>query len=379
MANVFRLPSVSGYIVGGLLIGVSFLNIITPTDVSNLGIINEIALAAIAFSIGNEFLLKSIKKMGKNVLIIASAEVFGAVAVVFIVTYFIFKQSFEFSLVIASMSAATAPAGLLMVIRELRAKGPLVKTILPVVAIDDALGIMVFGVCLSIAKITSAGGSFSILKIILNPLMEIVGSLILGFILGFLLSYLASKSKDRDELLCIVVGFILGGTGIANVLNLSSLLTCMAMGGALVNLMQNSNRVFKLVSEFTSPIYILFFTLAGASLNLGVLSKVGLLGIGYILARAAGKIVGATLGAKYVKAEEKVVKYIGMSLLTQGGISIGLSMIVSKELPQFSESIITIILFSVLIYEIAGPILAKIAIQRAGEEDGELRKLKTES
>lgn len=374
VANKFRLPSVSGYIVGGLLIGVSFANIIRPEDVSSLSVINEIALAAIAFSIGNEFLWKDIKKMGKNVLVIAVAEVIGAVALVFLVTYFIFNQSFEFSLVIASMSAATAPAGLLMVIRELRAKGPLVNTILPVVAIDDALGIMVFGVCLSIAKITSGTGTFSILRIIMNPLIEILGSMILGFVLGFILSYLASKSKNRNELLCMVVGFILGGTGIANVLNVSALLTCMTMGGVLVNLMHNSNRVFKLVSDFTSPIYILFFTLAGASLNLAVLSKVGLLGLGYILARAAGKIIGATLGAKYVGAEPVVVKYIGMSLLTQGGISIGLSMIVSRQLPQFSESIITVILFSVLIYEIAGPILAKIAIQKAGEENGEFKK-----
>ena len=374
VANFFRLPSVSGYIIGGLLIGVSFANIITPIDVPNLSIVNEIALAAIAFSIGNEFLLKDIKRMGKSVLIITIAEVVGAVVLVFLVTYFIFKQSFEFSLVIASMSAATAPAGLLMVIRELRAKGPLVNTILPVVAIDDALGIMVFGVCLSIAKVTSGAGGFSLFKIIFNPLVEIIGSLVLGFILGFVMSYIGSKSKDRDELLSIVLGFILAATGIANLLGLSPLLTCMTMGGVLVNLMQNSNRVFKLVSDFTPPIYILFFTIAGASLNLAVLSKVGLLGVGYIIARAAGKIIGATIGAKYVKAEEKVVKYLGMSLLTQGGISIGLSMVVSRQLPQFSESVVTVILFSVLIYEILGPILAKIAIQKAGEENGELKK-----
>lgn len=374
LANMFRLPSVSGYIIGGLLIGVSFVNIITPADVANLSIINEIALAAIAFSIGNEFLFEDIKKLGKSVLVMTVAEVFGAIILVFIVTYFIFNQSFEFSLVIASMSAATAPAGLLMVIRELRAKGPLVSTILPVVAIDDALGIMVFGVCLSIAKITSGTGNFSVFNIIFNPLVEIFGSLILGFVLGFILSYLASKSKGKDELLCVTLGFILMGTGLSNVLGLSALLTCMMMGAALVNMMQNSNRIFNLVSEFTPPIYLLFFTIAGASLNLAVLSQVGLLGVGYIIARAAGKIIGATIGAKYVKAEENVIKYLGMSLLTQGGISIGLSMVVSRELPQFSESIITVILFSVLVYEIAGPILAKIAIQKSGEENGALKK-----
>lgn len=370
LANFFKLPNVSGYIVAGLLIGPSFINLVAKGEASQFNIVNEIALAAIAFSIGSEFLLKDIKKTGKDVMIIAAAEVFGAVTLVFIVTFFIFKQSFEFSLVIASMSAATAPAGILMVIRQLKAQGPLVKTILPVVAIDDAIGIMIFGISLSIAKLTSGTGSISLLKIIGTPLFEIVGSLVLGGILGFLLSYFAPKAKGRDELLTMVIGFILMGTGSANFFGVSSLLTCMMLGAVLINLMRNSNRVFNLINDFTPPIYLLFFTIAGASLDLGVFSKVGLLGVGYILARGVGKIVGATLGAKYVQADKNVVKYLGMSLLTQGGISIGLSMIVAKELPEFSEAVITIILFSVLIYEIAGPILAKIAIQKADEENG---------
>lgn len=374
VANHFRLPNVSGYIIGGLLIGPSFLSIIKSGEVAGFSIVNEVALAAIAFSVGSEFLVEDIVKTGKDILIITVAEVMGAVVLVFMVTYFIFRQPFEFSLVIASMSAATAPAGILMVIRELKAQGPLVRTILPVVAIDDALGIMVFGVSLSIAKLTSGVGKFSIFKIIWAPLFEIIGSLILGGILGFILSYVAPKAKGRDELLSMVLGFILMGTGLSNFLGVSPLLTCMTIGAMLINLMQNANRIFNLIADFTPPIYLLFFTIAGASLNLSILSKVGTLGIGYILARAAGKILGATLGAKYVDSDEKVSRYLGMSLLTQGGISIGLSMIVSKELPQFSESIITVILFSVLVYEIAGPILAKIAIQKAGEEGGALKK-----
>lgn len=374
IANRFRLPNVSGYIIAGLLIGPSFLKIIKSGEASQFNIINEMALGAIAFSVGSEFLLKDIKKLGKDILIITVAEVIGAILLVFVVTFFIFKQPFEFSLVIASMSAATAPAGILMVIRELKARGPLVNTILPVVAIDDALGIMAFGICLSIAKITSGTDAVSLFSIVWNPLVEIGGSLILGGILGFCLSFLAPKTKSRDEQLSLTIGFIIGATGIANYLNLSPLLATMMMGATLVNLMRNSNRVFNLISDFAPPIYLLFFTIAGASLDLSVLSTVGALGVGYIIARAAGKIIGSYIGAKIVDAEEVVVKYLGMSLLTQGGVSIGLSMIVSKQLPQYSESIITVILFSVLIYEIAGPILAKIAIVKAGEEDGALKK-----
>lgn len=373
IANYFKLPNVSGYIVGGLLIGPSFLNLFSATEVQGLNIINEIALAAIAFGVGSEFLVKDMKRVGKDMMIMTIAEVIGALAIVFTVMFFIFKQSLEFSLVIASMSAATAPAGIIMVIRELRAQGPLVRTILPIVALDDAFGIMAFGIALSLAKITSGVAEISLFKMISGPLLEIVGSLLLGLILGILLTYGAKKAKNRDELLTIVLCFILAGSGLANFLSLSPLLTCMMIGAVLVNLMQNSNRIFNLISDFTPPIYLLFFTIAGASLDLSVLFTVGALGLGFILARALGKILGASIGAKYVKAEEKVAKYLGMSILTQGGISIGLSMIVRKELPQFSDEIVTVILFSVLIFEILGPILAKIAITKAGEVDGALR------
>jgi Kef-type K+ transport system membrane component KefB len=376
IANFFKLPNVSGYIVAGLIIGPSFVNLVNEMDIEAFNIINEMALAAIAFSIGNEFLLKDMKKVGKDVLLITVAEVVGAFVVVFIMMYFVLNQSIEFSLMISSMSAATAPAGIVMVIRELKANGPLTKTILPIVALDDALGIMVFGVCLSLSKILSGVEEYSIIKIISNPTIEILGSIILGFIIGIVMTYVVKKAKHNEELLIIIIGFILLSSGAANYFNLSPLLTCMMVGATLVNLKQNSFRVFNLINEFTPPVNLLFFTIAGASLNIKVLFTVGILGIGYIIARASGKYIGATLGAKAVGAEEKIVKYLGMSLLTQGGISIGLSMIVRKELPELSSSIITVILFSVLIYEIVGPILAKIAITKAGEVNGMLKKEK---
>lgn len=374
VANFFKLPSVSGYIVAGLIIGPSFINLINGQDVVSFNIITEVALAAIAFSIGNEFLLSDMKRVGKNALIITLAEVIGALLVVFLVMFFVFKQSFEFSIVIASMSAATAPAGIVMVIRELKANGPLVKTILPVVALDDALGIMLFGVALSLAKMTSGVADYSMFQIISAPLIEIIGSLALGLIIGLLMTFASKKAKGKDELLSMSLAFILAGVGAANFFGLSSLLTCMMIGATLVNTMQSSKRVFGTINEFTPPVYLLFFTIAGVSLDLKVLSTVGLIGVGYILSRAAGKVVGAGIGARIVGAEETVQKYLGMSLLTQGGISIGLSIIVRNQLPQFSESIVTVILFSVLVFEIMGPILAKIAITKAGEVDGMLKK-----
>lgn len=376
VAKKLSLPSVSGYIVAGLILGPSFIDLVSHQDLGSLSFITDIALAAIAFSIGNEFLLSDMKKVGKRTLILTVAEVIGAFAVVFIAMFFIFKQPFEFSLVIASMSAATAPAGIVMVIRELRADGPLVKTILPVVALDDALGIMVFGVALSLAKMTSGLEEFTVFKIISAPLIEIFGSLLLGFLLGVILTYLAKKAKGRDELLKISLAFILAAVGASNFFNLSPLLTAMMMGGTLVNLKQNSKRVFGTLNEFTPPINLLFFTLAGMSLDLKVLASVSLLGVGYIFARAIGKIIGAGVGARALGESITMQKYLGLSLLTQGGISIGLSSIVASELPQFSESIITVILFSVLVFEIMGPILAKVAITRAGEVNGMLKDKK---
>ncbi len=376
IAKKFGLPSVSGYIVAGLLLGPSFIDLVSNEGLNSLGFITDIALAAIAFSIGNEFLLSDMKKVGNKIFLLTIAEVIGALVIVFMTMYFLFNQSFEFSIVIASMSAATAPAGIVMVIRELRADGPLVKTILPVVALDDALGIMVFSVALSIAKMTSGLADFTLIQIVSDPLIEIFGSLLLGFLLGLGLTYLANKAKGRDELLKISLAFILAAVGAANFFNMSPLLTAMMMGGTLVNLMHNSKRVFDNINSFTPPINLLFFTLAGMSLDLKILASVGMLGVGYILARAIGKMLGAGVGAKALGESETIQKYLGLSLLTQGGISIGLSVIVRNELPQFSQSIVTVILFSVLVFEILGPILAKIAITKAGEVNGMVKKKK---
>ena len=369
VAKRLALPNVTGYLVAGLFLGPSFLGMITEQNAGGFSVINEVALAAIAFSIGSEFVLKEMKKLGTSVLIMTTAQVFGAVFCVFAMTYWVFGQDFAFSIVIASMSAATAPAATIMVIRQYKTYGPLTRTILPVVALDDAMGIMLFGIAMSIAKISIGATDHTFLQMISQPIIEIVGSLILGFIIGAILTYVAKKSKNKEELLSVVLAAIAASVGLANLVGLSPLLTCMMLGGTLVNLMKKSNRVFNIVNDFTPPVYLLFFTLAGASLDIKVLAQVGLLGLGYIFARAFGKIVGAHLGAKFVNAEPTVQKYLGFTLLPQGGVSIGLSIIVRQQLPQYSVGITTVILFSVFVYEISGPIFAKIALQKAGEFD----------
>lgn len=370
----FKLPDVTGYLVAGLFLGPSFLKLISAQDIESFSAINELALGVIAFTIGSEFVLKDMLKVGKTILVITMAEVVGAILVVFCVTFYLFNQPFAFSIVIASMSAATAPAATIMVINQFRADGPLTRTILPVVALDDVGGIIAFGIAMSVAKISMGVGDLTPLQMLSEPFIEIIGSIILGLIIGVILTFIAKKAGKKEELLAMILATIGISIGLANILNLSSLLVCIMLGATVVNLFHNSNRIFTVASDFISPIYILFFTLAGASLDLSVLTKVGALGIAYILARSAGKLIGTYIGAKSMKADDAIVKYLGLSLLPQGGISIGLSIIVRQELPEYSVAITTIIMFSVLVYEISGPILAKIAIEKAGEIGGMDRK-----
>ncbi|TAH68853.1 MAG: cation:proton antiporter [Anaerolineaceae bacterium] len=370
VARIFKLPNVSGYLLAGLFLGPSFFKFINSQDIEAYTVINELALAIIAFSIGNEFVIKDMLKLGKSIVIITLAEVVGAIFIVFTVMYYVFNQPFAFSIVIASMSAATAPAATLLVIKQYKAHGPLTKTILPVVALDDVFGIIAFGIAMSLATLTSGQENFSIYKMIINPLVEIGGSLILGLILGVFLVVVAKKSKGRDELQVVTLVAIGIAAGLSTRLGLSPLLTCIMMGTTLVNLKQNSKRVFDSVNSFVSPVYVLFFTLAGASLDLSILLSVGIIGVAYVIARAAGKMSGAWVGAKSVKADPMVTKNLGYALFPQGGISIGLLVIVRQQLPDYAIAISTIIMFSVLIYEVTGPIFAKLAIQKAGEIGG---------
>lgn len=370
IARIFKLPNVSGYLVAGLFLGPSFTKLITAQDVDSLAVISEVALAIIAFSIGSEFVLKDMLKLGKSIVVITLLEVVGAIGVVFSVMYFIFKQPFAFSIVIAAMSAATAPAATLLVVRQYRADGPVTRTLLPVAALDDVFGIIAFGIAMSVARLSVGTTDATLAQMMVQPVIEIVGSLLLGTVLGFILAYVAKKAEDRDELQGMSLGAIAVATGLSNALGLSALLTNIMMGTILVNVMRHSTRVFGSVNDFASPVYILFFTLAGASLNLSILKTVGIMGICYIIARAAGKIVGAAVGAKLTSAPETVTKYLGYTLLPQGGISIGLSVLVRQFLPEYAVAITTIIMFSVLVYEVSGPIFAKLAIQKAGEIGG---------
>lgn len=380
LASLIKLPTVSGYLIAGLLLG------LLPIDYSNhtklFNNISEITLSFIAFGIGSEFILTNLKKSGKTIMIITLLEVIGAILVVFLAMFllvplvfpnFTASERLVFSLILGTMSAATAPAATIMVIKQFRTKGPLTDTILPVTALDDVFGIVAFGIALPIARILTPidpanALDFTLWNIIKMPLFEVFGSLILGLLLGIALSFLVKRLDPKDELQVKSIFFILLGLGLANLLGLSPLLVNIVLGATIANLRDDHQRSFRAVNDFVPVFYILFFTIAGATLNLKVLTTVGLIGIVYVLARGIGKISGVYAGGKLGKADPRVTKYLGIALLPQGGISIGLSILVTKYLPtNLSAPIVAIILFSILIYESSGPIFAKIALSQANE------------
>ncbi|SKC89720.1 cation:proton antiporter [Maledivibacter halophilus] len=373
-----NLPYVTGYLLGGIIIGPSFLNLV-PKDISTgLLIISEMALGFIAYSIGSEFNIEYMKKLGKSMFLITLLESLGAVLMVFVTMFIIFKQPLSFSLILASIAATTAPAATIMVIRQYKAKGKLVDTLLPVVAIDDAIGIIVFGIVVSIAKqVSNSINGFSLTSGLLTPIWEIGAALVLGIVIGFVLTLVSRKAKGRDELLSIVIATICLSIGIANFLNISTLLLCMTIGAVISNISPNNMKVITITDSFTPPIYIMFFTLAGVELDIRLMKYVGLLGIGYIIARVAGKVLGAYLGCKLSNMPKKVQNYLGLTLIPQAGVAIGLSMTAQLDFPEVGAKVRTIILGATIVYELIGPAITKYALMKSGDIQLKNPKLQT--
>lgn len=370
LVSMLKLPNVTGYLLAGVLIGPSILNLVPKEVSTNLQVISEAALGFIAYSIGSEINFNHLKKVGKSLITITFFEALFPVILVTITMILVFKQSVAFAIVIGAIASATAPAATIMIIKQYKAKGPVVDTLLPVVAMDDGVAIISFGIAFTIAKsLIKAGGKFSIVQAIFMPIWEIVLALGVGFIIGLILCYVIPKIKGEDELLCIVIVSIFAAIGFADFLNVSTLLVCMMIGITVSNLAHNSIRALRIINRITPPIFISFFTLAGVELDLGVLRYAGLMGIAYVVVRAIGKTIGASIGAKLTNSDEMVQKYLGFALLPQAGVAIGLSMIAQTVMPDFGSTIRTIILASTVIYELVGPVIAKTALVKAGEID----------
>ena len=367
VVGYLKLPKVTGYLLAGIVIGPFVLNFVPKEAISGLSIISEAALGFIAYSIGSSLNFKDLKKIGSGIIVIALFEALTAVVIVTLVMFFVFRQSLPFSLAIGAIASATAPAATLMVLRQYKAEGPLVDTLIPVVAIDDAIAVIAFGICLAIAQVLTSGAEALNIMSIARPFIEILGSIILGSLLGAILAFVNKSSNSREQTMSLAIGVVLLAVGIADKLELSSILTCMALGSAVSNITEGKSRLLTVLDSFTNPIFIAFFTISGLDLDFSILKAVGLIGLGYVVSRVIGKVLGAYLGCKIAKSEPIVQKYLGLTLVPQAGVAIGLTLLVESALPEYGVKIRTIILAATVIYELVGPLCTKFAIFRAGE------------
>ncbi|MBR0408614.1 MAG: cation:proton antiporter [Clostridia bacterium] len=364
-AKLVKLPNVTAFLVAGLIIGPCVAGIISREQAESMGIISEAALGFIAYSIGGEFKLSYLKKIGKAPLTITFFQ--GMMTAVCVdVGLILFGVDVPLALLLGAIGLATAPAATLMVVRQYKADGPVTQMLLPVVAMDDALGLMVFSISAAVAQ-GMLGGEVTISSMLLTPLIEIVGSFALGAALGWLLAFGARFFASRGNKLALSIALVLAGVGLCDILNLSSLLVCMMIGAMMVNLSQQREVLIEQCNRFTPPLFLLFFVLSGADLDLSVLPSVGLIGVMYLLLRCIGKWGGTYLGAVCVKADKHIRHYLGLTLLPQAGVAIGMAALVSARFPTLAAQVNTIVLAGVLVFELIGPVITKIALTKAGE------------
>jgi len=366
LAKFVRLPNVTGYLIAGLILGPSFLNLIPASMVNGFSVISDAALGFIAFSIGSEFNLAYFKKVGAAPVLIAICESLGAVI---LVTGALIACGFDtrLSILLGAIAAATAPAQTIMVINQYRAKGSLTSMLMSVVAIDDAVALIGFGFATTIVKMMNSQEDVNILLSIVNPILEIVISFLIGGMLSIFMKIIFRWFKKPSNVLCITTGFILLTYWLAELLHGSPLLACMALGGVLVNIHSNIEKTVKVNESFTPPIFMIFFVISGAGFKISALAGIGIIGLVYVIVRVAGKIGGAWLGGKLTKQEDKICKYLGPTLMPQAGVALGLIVVAGNIVPDYAEQIRVVILCSTFIYSIIGPVAAKIALQKSGE------------
>lgn len=391
MTRVFKplkLPAVTAYLVAGILIGPYCLGALhipgfgftSAEAVAGMDLVSEIALGFIAFSIGNEFRMKDLKATGKQAAIIGTAQ--ALVTALFVVLALFGAHlmmpdilSWQQALVLGAIATATAPAATLMVVRQYKAKGPLTKLLLPIVALDDAVGLIVFAVLFGIAKASTSAGA-DILSILLNPLIEIAASLLLGAIMGWLLTLLERFFNSNTNRLNMTIAFVFLTASLSMLefsigpvtVSFSSLLVCMMLGTVFCNICPLSENLMGAADKWTSPLFALFFVVSGASLELGVFTDwaIVVIGVLYILFRSIGKYVGTYYSSKAVGCSRPIRRYLGITLFPQAGVALGMSAI-AMQLGEPGHLIRNITLFSILIYELFGPLLTKWALTRAGE------------
>ena len=389
------LPAVTAYLVAGIIVGpyclgslgISGIGFTSMEKVHSFSIICDVALGFIAFSIGNEFRLSHLKKIGRQATIVGILQAVVTTVVVdiaLIALHFAIPHvlTIEAAIILGAIASATAPAATLMVVKQYKAKGPVTDMLLPVVALDDAVGLVIFAISFGIARAMNKG-EVDIISVIVEPLLEVVLSLLLGAIMGVAFHICERFFHSNSKRISVSIGFVLLTIALSQMsfevlgvhIAYSSLLTCMMLGTIFCNICDFSEELMERVDKWTAPLFVMFFVLSGAELELSVFGNLlmVLVGIVYIIARSLGKYSGAYFSAKISKCDEKIVKYLGITLLPQAGVALGMAM-KAKTFGKIGEIVATITLFAVLVYELVGPALTKTALLRAGDIDPEKRR-----
>ena len=389
LTSKFNLPDVTSYLVAGVLIGPLCLGLLGIDGlgfksfefVEEMVLLNDVALGFIAFSIGSEFRISALRKTGRQATVIAIIQALTATVLVdgaLLILHLFLGDKLPVStcILLGAIATATAPAATLMVVNQYKARGALTDILLPVVALDDAVGLIVFAVSSGVARALSSG-SLNLISVVVNPILEIVLSLGLGAALGWIFSEVEIFFNSNSKRLSLAVAFVILSAGLSKLhfeigaveIGFSSLLVCMMCGTIFCNLCDFSEEIMHKTERWTAPIYVLFFVISGAELDLTVFADLAVVGIGvmYILSRSAGKIFGASVSAKLMRCEPSICKYLGITLLPQAGVALGMSVTVAAEFGAEGAIVRNIVLFSVLIYELVGPILTKIALTAAGD------------
>ena len=385
-----KMPAVTGYLIAGILIGpyclgrlgVTGLGFTSMSEVKALSLFNDVALGFIAFAIGNEFRLSQLKKTGRQATVIGIFQALVAALLVDVVLIALHefmlgdKLPLADAITLGAIATATAPAAKLMVVRQYKAKGKLTDLLLPIVALDDAVGLIVFSVSFGIAKALNLG-MFDLTSILLEPILEIIASLLLGMIMGIIFSAVEKYFKSNSKRLSLSITFVILTVALSMMefhigavkVGFSSLLVCMMLGTVFCNVCDFSEEIMGKTDRWTAPLFILFFVLSGAELELNVLGDAAIVGIGlaYIITRSLGKYLGAFISAKAVHCEPLIQHYLGITLLPQAGVALGMSVTVAQTLGAGGQMVRNIVLFGVLIYELVGPTLTRIALTKSGD------------
>ena len=370
LVKVVRIPEVTGYILAGIALGPSILGWVSAENLLALEVLSEVALGLILFSIGSVFEFSRFRRLGRQFLNLTLVESALAAALVTI-GVLVLGQPWQVALLLGAIAIATAPASTLMVIRELDSSGPLTDNLLGIIAINNLFCITAYAVVAAAIDLASGLGGRSIfdaLYLAAYPLVwQLVGSAAWGYLVGMLLAGWSTQVRETGEMLILLAGSILLCVGVSRLLDLSPLIASLAVGATMINLSGGSRRLFETLAGTDPPFYAIFFVLAGADLDLALVPAMGVVGLVYVGGRSLGKFAGAVAGARWLQLEPSVQRFLGFGLLAQAGLAVGLTLQIEGRYEAYAPSVSTVVLASVAIFEMFGPISTRFALMRAGE------------